>query len=336
MVRARQIRGLCGSALALAFLIGLCAIQGQEAERIERAVDEPTSPRGARGRRGSSGFQAGLAADGDRAAAGTSGRVSVDTSHNKRVVYRVAHTPVQSLANALQMHFQGIPGLSLVPEPTGNALLISAPPDLLDELLDAVQKLDRVPKSAAIEVTILDFPDVEEGKEIGAQEFLGPSEKARARINELKRTGFIQRVRRFRLTALDNQVTNLQANGDRLGGAQAAAGMPPGFQGGGGRGNAARFPSAGTTIQCTARIAADQGVVVELSIHDIPSNRDAQQMPEGVGSQFLGTLSIPSATTVVAGEIATETASGPSRVVILVSADVIEPPPEKPLAAGTR
>jgi hypothetical protein len=331
MLCARQIRCICGGVLILAFLTGLWQAEGQE---TERPADELAPLRGARGRRGVSGFQSGSAAEAERAA-GMSGRVSVDTSHNKRAVYRVAHAPVQSLANALQMHFQGIPGLSLIPEPTGNALLISSPPDLLDELLNVVQKLDRIPKSAAIEVTILDFPDVDEGKEIGAQEFLGPSDKARARINELKRTGFIQRVRRFRLTAVDNQATNLQANGDRLGGGQAAGGMPAGFQGGG-RGNAARFPSAGTTIQCTARIAADKGVVVELSIHDIPANRDAQQMPDGVGSQFLGTLSIPSATTMVAGEIATETANGPSRVVILVSADVIEPPPEKPPAGTTR
>jgi hypothetical protein len=45
-------------------------------------------------------------------------------------------------------------------------------------------------------------------------------------------------------------------------------------------------------------------------------------------SQFQGTLSIPAATTVVAGEIETETDQGPSRVVILVSADVFQAPPE--------
>lgn len=325
MARARQIHWLCCGAWPLAFLftffVGWCAVRGQDAER---PGEEPAAPRGARGRRGSSSFPAGFANEAERAAAGTSGRAAVDTSHNKRVVYRVAHAPATSLANVLQMHFQGIPGLSLVAEPSGNALLISAPPDLYGELLDTVKNLDRIPRAAAIEVTFLDFPDVEEGKEYGAQEFLGPTDKARSRINELKKTGHIQRVRRFRLTALDNQVTTLQANGDRPGGGQAAGGMPPGFQGGGRQGNAARLPNVGTNIQCTARIAADKGVVTELSIHDTPANRDGQQLPDGVASQFLGTLSIPSATTVVAGEIVTETANGPSRVVILVSADVIE------------
>ena len=325
MSRARQIRWLCCGvspmAILFAFVVGWCAVQGQDAER---PGEEPAVPRGARGRRGSSSFSPGFATKAERAAAGTSARAAVDTSHNKRLVYRVAHTPAPNLANVLQMHFQGIPGLSVVAEPSGNALLISVPPDLHDELLDTVKKLDRIPKSAAIEVTFLDFPDVEEGKEYAAQEFLGPTDKARSRINELKRTGHIQRVRRFRLTALDNQVTTLQANGDKPGSGQNPAGMPGGFQAGGRQGNAARFPTVGTNIQCTARIAADKGVVTELSIHDTPANRDAQQWPEGVASQFLGTLSIPSATTVVAGEIVTETANGPSRVVILVSADVIE------------
>ena len=345
MARIRQIRWLSCGTLIAALLLTANFIPAQEPERAE----EGTVPqRGAGGRRGRgnaganpgrSGFDAERtgAEDPTRTGATAEVRDQVDTSRYTREVYRANYTPVQSLANTLGQLFRGVPGLILTPETVSNSLLISAPPERFKELIDTIQKLDRMPKSAAIEVTILDFPDVDAGREINAQEFLGSSEKVRAKVNELKKSGQIQRVRRFRMTALSNQFTNLQANAERPGGGQA--GVFPGAPGGfpqGGRGNAARFPNVGTTVQCTARISPDKGVVAELVIHDSPANRDGQPMPEGVTSQFQGTLSIPSATTVVASEIATETDAGPSRVVILVSADVVEPPPEQPLAGGPR
>jgi len=135
-------------------------------------------------------------------------------------------------------------------------------------------------------------------------------------------------MRRFRMTALDNQATNLQANGEK-----PAAGQGFPFPGAGaGRQGGGRIPNVGTTVQGTARIAPDGGVVIQLSIHDAPAavqaNRDEQPPPQEVASQFQGTLSIPTGTTIVAGEIETEADQGPSRIVILVSADVLQAPPE--------
>jgi hypothetical protein len=339
MARIRQIRWLSCGTLIAALLLAANFIPAQEAERAD---DGSVPARGGRRGRGAAGANPGRSAldsnpfETARPGATIEERDQVDTSRNLREVYRANYTPAHSLATTIGQLYRGVPGLILTPESVSNSLLISAPPDRFKELFDTIQKLDRMPKSAAIEVTILDFPDVDVSKEINAREFLGFSEKVRARVNELKKSGQIQKVRRFRMTALSNQFTNLQANGER-----PAVVQPGGFPGGGGfpqnaRGNAARFPSAGTTVQCTARISPDKGVVIELVVHDAPSNRDAQQMPEGVTSQFQGTLSIPPATTVVASEIATETEAGPSRVVILVSADVVEPPPETPLAGGPR
>jgi hypothetical protein len=347
MARTRQIRWLACATIIAA--LGWSAL-GISAQDAEQANDESAPPRTPvrRSRGGVGGFPGRSAVESERPNPDESNRSPavndrdrVDTSRNQNLVYRANNTPAQTLSNALERHYRGIPGLTLVPESSSNSLLISAPPERLKEVIETLHKIDRAPMSATIEVTILEFPDVDPGKEISVREFLGPSEKVRAKVNELKKSGQVQRARRFRLTALGNQIATLQANGDRSGGA-AGAQFPAGLLGAGGamapgrQANAARFPTVGTNIQCTARISGDKGVLVELTVYDAPANPDAQQMPEGMTSQFNGTVSIPSASTMVASEIATETTTGPARVVILVSADVIEPPEEKPLAGAAR
>jgi hypothetical protein len=248
----------------------------------------------------------------------------VDTTHNKRLVVIVSHAPAMPLASAVERHFRGIPGLSLVPVPTSNSILVSAPAEWLDEVRATIAKLDRTPKSAAINVEIVELPPAAAGK-VDAHDFHGPSKRIRAKIDELKAKGQVQRVQRFRVTALDNQTTSLQANGEKP---TAAPEQPPAA---GARPRmTTRVPGTGTTIQATARISDDKSVVAELIVDDSPSprpaNRDEQPPPEGVNSRFLGTLSIPAGTTVVASEIAT--GDDKPRVIILISADVIEAPPE--------
>lgn len=337
MSRARSLRWLCCGIFAVAFLLALCAVQGQDAERADEG---PAAQRGVRrGRAGAAPTPA--AADRDRPftdaarqspsdqerAIAADARQHVDMSRNSRDVYRAAYVSVQSLATSLEKHFRGVPGLSLVPEATSNSLLVSAPPERIKELVDAIRKLDRVPKSATIEVTILELPPAGGGNAVDAHDLHGSSVKMRAKVNELKTSGQIRQVRRFRMTALDNQATSLQANADK-----PAAGPFTPFPQAGRQGGSARIPTVGTTVQCTARIVPDGATVLQLTIHDAPAavlaNRDEQPPPQGVASQFQGTLSIPAGTTVVAGEIETETDRGPSRIVILVAADVLQAPPE--------
>jgi hypothetical protein len=334
MSRARSLRWFCCGIFAAAFLLALCAVQGQDAEQADEA---PAPQRGVR--RGRAPTPA--ATDRDRPsadaarqspsdlerAAAADARQQVDMSRNSRDVYRAAYASVQSLATSLEKHFRGVPGLSLVPEATSNSLLVSAPPEQFRELVDAIRKLDRVPKSAIIEVTILELPPAGGGKAVDAQDLHGSSVKIRAKVNELKTSGQIRQVRRFRMTALNNQATSLQANADK-----PAAGPLTPFPQAGRQGGGARIPNVGTTVQCTARIVPDGAAVLQLTIHDAPAALPAignePPPPQGVASQFQGTLSIHLGTTVVAGEIETETDQGPSRIVILVAADVLQDPPE--------
>ena len=315
--------------LAFAGFMAICAAQGQDSERGD---DVPAPRRGGRAGRAAPAFVPDRAVD-DAArqspveterAGLPDGRQPVDTSANQREVYRAAYVPAQSLSNVLEKHFRGVSGLSFVSEPNSNSLLVSAPPGRIKELIDTIRKLDRVPKSATIEVTILDVVAADGNKGVDVQELHGRSVEIRTKVNELKTAGQIRRVRRFRITAIDNQVAQLQANGDKpvaIGPGQPFGAAARQVMGG-------RNPSVGTTVQCTPRIATEGGAVVQLTIHDAPAALPAignePPPPLGVGSQFQGTLSIPPETTVVAGEIETETDQGPSRIVILVSADVLQ------------
>jgi hypothetical protein len=332
MSRARQIGGLCFGTLTVAMLVALSGVPAQDADR---AQDDSLPQRGGRRGRGSANANPTRSTiDADRAEGDTnSNRESIDTSNNQRQVYRVSYMPAVSLAATLEKHFRGVPGVSLIAEPASNSLLISAPRERIADVADTLAKLDRAPRLATVDVTILDMSDEDDRKEVNIQEFVGPSAKVRARVNELKKSGQIQRARRFRMTVLDNQFTSLQANGDKpgagnaqpfVGGFPGAGGLPAGVA----RQNAARLPGSGTTIQCTARIAADRPIVIELAIHDTPANRDPQPAPDEVAAHFLGTLSINPSSTVVAGEIAAQTENGPSRIVILVSAAVVQAPAE--------
>lgn len=329
MSRARQLRWLCGSALTVALLMSLCVVWAQDAER---AADDSLPQRGGRRGRGTAGVgPIRFGADAERSAEGAAGfqRESIDTSRNQSEVYRASYIPVNLLATTLERHFRGNLGISLIAEATSNSLLISAPPERIKDLVDTIHKLDRAPKSVNIEVIFLDLPAVEDANEIAAKTFYGASPLVQKKIAELKKQGHVQRVRRFRLTAVDHQVASLQAGGDRANTSAQAQFFPGGMPGGRGGANAARSPAFGTTVQCTSRISPDGGpIVMELVIHDTPANRDGQPVSDVIASQFQGTLSVPTGMTLVAGDITTETENGPSRVIILVSAEAIAPPAE--------
>jgi hypothetical protein len=249
------------------------------------------------------------------------------------------------LANTVGRQYTGVPGVYLVPEPAGNWVLISAPAELFDEIMKTLKALDRAPPSIAVEVAIVEFPrpvkEKEAGKErekgIRAADFEGPAEKIGEKLQKLEKSGQVQRLKRFQLKAVNNQIAQVQDNEDEPG-AQAAA-APAGFPGRG----AIPFSATGTRIQLTARAAEDCGVLMELSVHDSPrsaahseteadakdeAGANAEEKPDSLASKFLGTLAIPPGQAVVASEIERNTSAGSSRVLIIVTAKVIEAEPD--------
>jgi hypothetical protein len=334
--------------MSCALLAGLGLVRGQEGGK---AADEPGQAKfrqGARGRRGGgvdAEFPLGAPPPRDD-------KEPVDTTRNRRLVVKLKHTPAQMLATSVGRQYTGVPGVFLVAEPTSNSLLISAPAEFFEEILKTLNGLDRAPPSIVAEVTIAEFAAAVADKEtardgrkaIRAADFEGRADKVRQKLDELEKSGQVQRLKRFQLKAVNNQTAQVQDSEDKPGAqvaaapADAPAPAPVGLPGRG-----IPFATTGTIVQLTARVAED-GVMMQLSVHDSPRLAAGDGADEGaakdgdkadlVASKFLGTVSIPSGEAVLASEIERNLTSGRSRIFIIVTARVIDPEAAKVLPEG--
>jgi hypothetical protein len=337
----------CGT-LAAVLLAGLAPLHGDEpGQPGEGAGGVPFAPRARRApgadapRPGADGRLPVPPEAGRQPRASAPEKDPIDTSGNKRIVLRVKHTPAHALAQSLERYFTGIAGIHIAGETVSNSLLISAPPEFYEEALKTVALLDRAPHSVAVEVTVVDFPIAanERGaaeaarKPFDPRDFEGPAEKVREKLDELNREGKIQRLKRFRILALENQTTQSQDNEDK----PATPPPPPAAFPQAPINRPSVLPRVGTVIQCTSRVTAERGVTMELTIHDFPrpeplaaGDRNPQ---DAISYNFLGTLAIPTGKAVVASVIE-RNPSPPrqSQTLFIVSAQVIAPEPDKPVA----
>src|SRR5258708_28085622 len=75
-----------------------------------------------------------------------------DGAKNKRLLYLVKHGMAKDLAAVLGEHFKGVAEFQALPESTSNALLISAAPAALDEVVKVLDQLDRQRQTVSIEI----------------------------------------------------------------------------------------------------------------------------------------------------------------------------------------
>lgn len=273
---------------------------------------------------------------------------SVDSPRSKRAVVRLKNSTVQNVSATAARHFAGVAGVQIVADSVGNRLLISAPAELLEEVLKTVAELDPDPTMVAVEVMIVEFPPIaaDDGapnaghKAYEVRDFAGPTEKVRDRLQDLSKAGKLHRYKRFSVSSVNNRTTLLQETDDRpgAGSAESLAAAPRA---------GSPFSGTGTTVQFTARAAGDHKVTMEIVVHDVPAgaNASALDAPPGrpakdeksepMESKFLGTLSILTGHTVVASEIEGRGTPGRSQVVILVSARIVVAESAPPAAPGS-
>src|SRR5262245_3663671 len=106
----------------------------------------------------------------------------------KRVVYDVKHGVAKDLAELLGKLFRNDPAIQVLPAPAGNSLVLSAPQTALDDILPLLQRLDRRPRSVAMEVLIAEVPLPQAGEggkaPLDEREFAGNAEAAVAKLQE--------------------------------------------------------------------------------------------------------------------------------------------------------
>ena len=110
----------------------------------------------------------------------------------KRGAYVVKYAAAKNLAGILAKHFKGAAEIQAGPEGTSNCLLINAPPAVFDEVLKALERLDRRPHSVAVEVLVIELPPKkadDKDKGLDEKDFGGAIDDVADRLDTMRTNG---------------------------------------------------------------------------------------------------------------------------------------------------
>jgi type II secretory pathway component GspD/PulD (secretin) len=260
------------------------------------------------------------------------------TAKNKRTFYVVKHGDAKELANVLGKHFKGDAEVQVLPDSPGNCLLISAAPNVFEEVVKLLEQLDKRPQSVAVEVLVAEVAPRkdEDGKparrDLNEKEFAGLSKDVQDKLEAMKKDGRLSNLKRIELTAVENQPAKVQVGESKP--TVAAVTVT-------GTGRVARsivYRNTGTQAEVTAKVGAENTVSLDLSIQDSRLHvaddapvigKDEDGTPVRVTEVVLSTLktrlSIPSGQAVAAEGVKTDSKAGPTQILVVVSARVLEP-----------
>jgi type II secretory pathway component GspD/PulD (secretin) len=281
----------------------------------------------------------GLSAGGQQPG-GLSTSTSTGAPQVKRVVYDVKHGIARDLAELLVKVYKTEPRVQVLAAPAGNALVIGAPSETLDELLQLLKQLDRRPRSVAIEIVVIDVPPRkgEKGKpappvqDLDTRDLNGNADDALAKLRNLQARGVIGGLKRFRLTAAENQTAALLLGENRPSTMGVAGGL---------RGKTARsilYRNIGTSIRATPRLGEGNKIVLQLHLDDARLRTPEDGIALGMGdnaepvraTEILmdtvdGQVTLTSGEAVVMSGVRTLSQSGQRQTLVLVSARLLEP-----------
>jgi type II secretory pathway component GspD/PulD (secretin) len=271
-------------------------------------------------------------------AAGPAHSQDAPASKSKRIAYIVKYGDAKTLAGLLAKHFKSDADIQALPDGSSNCLLISAAPDVFDEVAKVLDQLDRRPQLISIEVTVADVlpKKGDDGKpvarEINEKDFTGPAKDVRDKLDALQKDGALGSLRRIQLTAVENEPASAMVGETKpmiTGITTTATGRTSRMM---------AYRQTGTKAAVTARATAENTVAVELDIEDarlyvppdgIELGKDENGAPvlaaEVVLSTLKGKLSLPSGQAAAAQGVKTLSKSGQTQTLIVVAARVLEP-----------
>jgi hypothetical protein len=240
------------------------------------------------------------------------------TGH-KRTVYAIKHGSAADLAGALSAFFKGEVEVQAVPWPPERCLLLSGQPAAVDEATAILSRLDRRPRSIVIEVIIAEAAKKgEDGKagagrgELDVGTFTGPADSVLAKVQTLRMKGQLTRVKRIRLSALENQTTYARQM---------------------------QTPEVGLSVDVTSVVSPDQVVITRIAIDEARLSAPQDGVQAGTANKgtpvgvpvfnWQGTLRIRSGQATVAQEIQTNSQSSEEKTWVIVAARVTEPEPDQ-------
>jgi type II secretory pathway component GspD/PulD (secretin) len=208
----------------------------------------------------------------------------------KRTVYEVRYGSAGELATVLAEHYAAESNFRAVAAASSNSLLLSAPPNVLDEVLRTLDQLDRRPRTFTVEVLFADgVNQPADAVALDAKALSGPADDVAARLDALKQQGRLTALRRIRLAATERQRASVNSG-------EEVAIVTPAQVFGGGRGGpvAANINrrNVGTLVELLPRAAPDGIVLLDLKVED------SRVVPDGGGGDGGQSMPVLTLTTV--------------------------------------
>jgi type II secretory pathway component GspD/PulD (secretin) len=254
------------------------------------------------------------------------------------MAYVVQHGNAKDLAGILTRHFKEDADIQVLPDSPSNCLLIRANPTVFTEVVKLLEQLDRRPQLVAVELLIAEVKAKKgkdgktEGKELDAKEFTGKAQDVRDKLEALKKNGQVDRLKRIQLTAATEQPASL-ALGETVPTIMSITRTATGLGV-----KSITYWNTGTNAKITVRAAAENGITLELDLSDasvrIPEDgielgKDETggiiRAPEVVLATLKSKLTVSADQAVAAEGVKTESKSGETQTLIVVSARLLEP-----------
>jgi type II secretory pathway component GspD/PulD (secretin) len=245
----------------------------------------------------------------------------------KRTVYVVRHRDVKELAAVLSKFFKGDAEIQVLPESNSNTLLLRAEPQVVEEILKVLERVDQAPRLVAVELLLAEIPTQAGagGKAVEEKELTGSSQAVLAKVEALRRSGAMSVFKQMRFTAVENQSLTLQ-NGEMTPYVTGVTLRPNGAAS-----KMVQQQSTGTVTAVTARVRG-QSVALDLNLSDsrliIPpdgieigkdENGNVFRAPIMARSSWNTTLTIPSGQATALHSIKTDGKGGTIRTVLIVA-----------------
>jgi len=253
------------------------------------------------------------------------------TAETKRGAYVVKYANAKDVADALSRHFKGDAEIHAGPENSSDCLLINAPPAVFDEIVNAVDQLDRRPRTIAVDVYFVELQAKTEGDDPSSKNDLGvPVTEVEQRLNAMTRSGKAASVKRIQLGATEGQLASV------LIGENKPYVMGAAMTGRGAVSKQITYRNIGTQVRVTPHVMADGTISLELNIEDtsgrpsatasVGSDEKGAAIPAAdfTNTSFKGKLVVASGQAVLANAAKSNSKSGQAETMIVVGARVVE------------
>lgn len=258
----------------------------------------------------------------------------------QRSIYLAKHAAASELAFLLGKQFEGDASVRVVAEPNANVLLIrTSSAAVFEEVLKTLSQVDKPPRQIAFQVLIVelnarqgDGPEKSAPKTgVDTSELTGSAEAVLAKLGSWMVAGHVATVRRFTLTAHENQMSQLQLGEVK----PHVNGINTGI-----RGQATpvlQMLPLGTIVTLTPRITESRDIITTFIIEDshFEAKERGTELAKGengpivVQSRVISTLrtslTIPDGQSSVPSEWQAEPKSNHAPSIVVISARIVDP-----------